>query len=61
LGYGWSVAIAALPADGLAAFRRLGTSVDPDVVWIVRENRKKARLARLLETSTAEISAARRT
>ena len=23
-------------------------STDPDVVWIVRENRKKARLARLL-------------
>jgi hypothetical protein len=53
LGYGWSVAIAALPAEGLAAFRGLGTSDDPDVAWIVRENRKKARLARLLETPTA--------
>jgi hypothetical protein len=48
LGYGWSVAIAALPDDGLAAFRRLESSDDGDVAWIVRENRKKARLKRVL-------------
>jgi HEAT repeats len=48
LGYGWSVAIAALPDDGLVAFERLKGSDDGDVGWIVRENKKKARLRRLL-------------
>lgn len=48
LGYGWSVAVAALPSDGLPAFHRLEVSDDLDVLWIVRENRKKARLKRLL-------------
>jgi hypothetical protein len=49
LGYGWSVAVAALPGEGLAMFARLEASDDPDVAWIVRENRKKNRLKRLLE------------
>jgi hypothetical protein len=48
LGYGWSVLIASSPPDGLAAFRRLESSDDRDVTWIVRENRKKTRLKRLL-------------
>ena len=48
LGYGWSVVVAALPAEGLAAFHRLEGIDDADVAWIVRENRKKARLQRLL-------------
>lgn len=47
LGYGWSVAVAALPAEGLPAFERLDSS-DPDVSWIVRENHKKSRLRRVL-------------
>jgi hypothetical protein len=45
LGYCWSVAVAADPAPGLAAFAELGRSDDPDVAWVVRENRKKRRLA----------------
>ena len=49
LGYGWSVAVAALPDEGLRMFAQLDRSADPDVAWIVRENRKKARLKRLLE------------
>jgi hypothetical protein len=49
LGYAWSVAVAALPAEGLAAFARLDGNPDPDITWIVREHRKKARLKRLLE------------
>jgi hypothetical protein len=49
LGYGWSVAVAALPSEGLATFARLEASDDPDVAWIVRENRKKNRLRRLLD------------
>lgn len=49
LGYGWSVAVAALPAEGLAAFSRLEASDDPDIAWVVRENHKKKRLRRLLD------------
>lgn len=48
LGYCWSVAVAADAARGLPSFAALAECPDPDVAWIVRENRKKARLARLL-------------
>lgn len=48
LGYCWSVAVAADPEPGLAAFAALDEK-DPDVAWIVRENRGKKRLARLFE------------
>ncbi|NUU18730.1 HEAT repeat domain-containing protein [Cellulomonas humilata] len=51
LGYCWSVAIAGDPEHGLPAFAELETSSDADVRWIVRENRKKARLKRLLPSS----------
>ena len=47
LGYCWSVAVAAEPATGLPRFTGLDGAADPDVAWILRENRKKARLARL--------------
>lgn len=50
LGYCWSVAVAAAPAVGLPMFRALADTSDPDVAWIVRENRSKARLAKLLDT-----------
>jgi hypothetical protein len=50
LGYAWSVVIAALPDEGLSAFRRLQASSDPDIQWIVGENLKKARLRKLLES-----------
>lgn len=49
LGYCWSVAVAADPAAGLAAFADLAASHDPDTAWIVRSNRGKKRLARLLD------------
>ena len=48
LGYCWSVAVAADPVPGLAAFDQLRDHRDPDVAWIVRENLKKKRLTRLL-------------
>lgn len=48
LGYCWSVAVAADPEPGLAAFAALDET-DPDVAWIVRENRSKKRLQRLFE------------
>lgn len=47
LGYCWSVAIAAEPEAGLPAFRELDTT-DPDVAWIVNQNRRKKRLSALL-------------
>ncbi|GAA2620716.1 HEAT repeat domain-containing protein [Paractinoplanes durhamensis] len=50
LGYGWSVAVAADPAAGLPRFRTLAEA-DADVAWIVRENGKKTRLAKLLPPS----------
>ncbi len=46
LGYCWSVAVAANPAAGLPLFAVLSGQTDSDVQWIVRENRKKSRLAR---------------
>ena len=48
LGYCWSVAVAADAVSGLPRFRALSECKDRDVAWIVRENSKKARLARLL-------------
>ena len=48
LGYCWSVAVAADPAGGLPPFAALERDEDPDVRWIVRENRKKRRLSSLL-------------
>ena len=49
LGYCWSVAVAADPVPGLEAFAVLAEQTDPDVVWIVRDNGRKRRLARLLD------------
>jgi hypothetical protein len=47
LGYCWSVAVAALPDPGKARMERWLASDDSDVRWIMRENLKKARLARM--------------
>jgi hypothetical protein len=46
LGYGWSVAVAALPAEGKALMESWFAGTDRDVRWIMRENLKKSRLAR---------------
>lgn len=48
LGYGWSVVVAANPAEGMPRFERLRVVDDPDVAWIVAENLKKNRLKRLV-------------
>jgi HEAT repeat protein len=47
LGYAWSVAVVALPEEGLPRMERWLKSPNPDVRWIMRENLKKARLARV--------------
>ncbi len=47
LGYGWSVAIAALPAEGRHAFEQMAQNQSKHIQWIVKENLKKNRLKRL--------------
>ncbi|MFJ8688047.1 hypothetical protein [Micromonospora wenchangensis] len=60
LGYCWSVAVAADPAGGLPSFRALAGIDDGDVAWIVRENGRKKRLARLLVSDAARPAGAAR-
>lgn len=55
LGYCWSVAVAALPVDGFPRLERWAALDDPDVRWIMRENLKKARLARADADRTAQL------
>jgi HEAT repeat protein len=47
LGYCWSVAVAALPEAGKPFIERWCRSTDRDVRWVMRENLKKNRLARM--------------
>lgn len=47
LGYCWSVAIVASPAAGRRRFDGWIADPDPDVRWVVRENLRKKRLARM--------------
>ncbi len=47
LGYCWSVAVVALPESGMGRMEHWLRSSDPDVRWIMRENLRKKRLARL--------------
>jgi len=47
LGYCWSVAVAALPAEGKASMEKWLVVTDPDVRWIMKENLKKNRLMRM--------------
>ncbi|HTS15113.1 MAG TPA: hypothetical protein VMH24_05565 [Candidatus Sulfotelmatobacter sp.] len=55
LGYGWSVAIAADPPSGLAAFAPWLDDPNPDVRWIVRQNLAKSRLTRAAPQWVAEV------
>jgi hypothetical protein len=47
LGYCWSVAVAALPGEGQRTMEKWFSSTDKDILWIMRENLKKNRLARV--------------
>jgi hypothetical protein len=47
LAYGWSVAVAASPADGKPLLEKWLQSPDKDVAWLARENLKKDRLKRM--------------
>ena len=54
LAYCWSVAVAALPEQGKAYMEKWLASSDRDVRWIMRENLKKNRLARMDAAWVAE-------
>jgi hypothetical protein len=47
LGYCWSVAVASLPETGKKCMEKWLVSTDDDIRWIMKENLKKARLARM--------------
>ncbi len=47
LAYCWSVAVAALPDAGKPLMEKWLASPDPDIRWIMRENLKKNRLAKM--------------
>jgi HEAT repeat protein len=47
LAYCWSVAVVALPEQGVARMEKWFDSPNKDVRWIMKQNLKKARLARL--------------
>ncbi len=47
LGYCWSVAVVALPEEGKALMEKWLAHPDRDVRWIMKENLKKQRLARM--------------
>ncbi len=47
LGYCWSVAVAAYPEGGKPAMEKWLDFPDPDIAWVMRQNLKKSRLARM--------------
>lgn len=47
LGYCWSVAVAACPEEGKRMMEKWFSSGDKDVIWIMKENLRKKRLARM--------------
>ena len=47
LGYGLSVAMVALPIEGKNLFKKLETSKNKHILWILRENLKKNRLLKM--------------
>jgi len=47
LGYCWSVAVVALPNEGKLLMEKWLVTADKDIQWVMRENLKKARLARM--------------
>ena len=47
LGYCWSVAVAALPDEGKTMLEKWLADTDKDIRWIMKENLKKNRLARM--------------
>jgi hypothetical protein len=57
LAYCWSVAVAALPAEGKPRFAAWAHSSDRDIRWLLGENLKKNRLLRMDPAWTKEMTA----
>jgi hypothetical protein len=47
MGYCWSVAVAALPEEGINTMEKWLSSDDKDIRWIMKENLRKKRLERV--------------
>lgn len=58
LGYCWSVAVCALPSEGKVRMERWLACEDRDVRWIMKENLRKRRLARMDVPWVADCQAA---
>jgi hypothetical protein len=56
LGYCWSVAVVSLPGAGKPLMEKWLLSADPDVRWVMRENLRKNRLAKLDPVWVARLS-----
>jgi len=59
LGYGWSVAAAAAPANATPYLEKWLRSTDRDVMWVMRSNLAKNRMAGLREKLTVRPAPAR--
>jgi len=60
LGYGWSVAAAAAPANATPYLEKWLRSTDKDVMWVMKSNLSKNRMAGLREKLTVRPAPARR-
>lgn len=60
LGYGWRVAAAAAPANAIPYLDKWLRSTDKDVVWVMKSNLAKSRMAGLREKVTVRSGPARR-
>ena len=54
LGYCWSVGVAAYPIKGKVMLEKWLANRDPDILWIMKENLRKARLQRMDPIWTTE-------
>lgn len=60
LGYGWSVAAAAAPSNAVPYLEKWVRSTDRDVIWVMKTNLAKSRMAGLREKLTVRPAPARR-
>src|SRR5690348_14304155 len=60
LGYGWSVAAAAAPANAIPYLQKWMRATDKDVMWVMKSNLAKNRMADLREKLAVRPGPARR-
>jgi hypothetical protein len=60
LGYGWSVAAAAAPANAIPYLEKWMRATDKDVMWVMKSNLAKSRMAGLRDRLTVTAAPARR-